>query len=315
MSHSESNQTRVQGLVFAAVTALLWSFLAIALKYALLFCDAYTIVWFRFFIAFLFLGGFFALFKPSRFRIFKSLPILALLAGVFLAANYIGYMKGVEYLSASAAQVLIQTAPLLLAVIGIFYFKEKTHWIQRFGFAVSILGLYLFYQDQINVTLLEVGDQNFIAGILFLAFAVVTWALWGTLHKILIKKWLPQEINLLIYCVAAILFIPAVKFEALVEMSLFHWGVMIFLGINTIIAYGSLAEALKRAPANQVSMIITVNPLFTLIFVYFLEYFQVKWFKPEPISLAGYIGAMALVSGVILVVGGKPRKAIQVKSV
>lgn len=47
-----SNQSK--GIIYAAVTAFFWGFLAIALKVAVREVDPKAIVWFRFFVAFTF---------------------------------------------------------------------------------------------------------------------------------------------------------------------------------------------------------------------------------------------------------------------
>ena len=39
-----------------------------------------------------------------------------------------------------------------------------------------------------------------------------------------------------------------------------------FCGLNTLVGYGALAEAMARWQAAQVSALITLTPLFTLLF-------------------------------------------------
>ena len=41
---------------------------------------------------------------------------------------------------------------------------------------------------------------------------------------------------------------------------------LIFCGLNTLVGYGALAEAMARWQAAQVSALITLTPLFTLLF-------------------------------------------------
>ena len=49
-------------------------------------------------------------------------------------------------------------------------------------------------------------------------------------------------------------------------------GMPDFCGLNTLVGYGALAEAMARWQAGAVSALITLTPLFTLLF--FLIYYQ-----------------------------------------
>jgi drug/metabolite transporter (DMT)-like permease len=78
------------------------------------------------------------------------------------------------------------------------------------------------------------------------------------------------------------------------------WSKLIFLGANTLIAYGCMSEALKYIPANKVSMIITLNPIITIATMELLKPFQLQWPAPEKTTFIGFFGACLLVLGVIL---------------
>ena len=72
-----------------------------------------------------------------------------------------------------------------------------------------------------------------------------------------------------------------------------------------MLAYGGLSLALKHLPATQVSPIISLNPLFTLLFLFLLEKTTWSPLAPDPIQTLGYLGALLAVVGVILVVSQK----------
>lgn len=133
------------GLLCATTTALCWAVLAIGLKYALQFADSGTIVWFRMIVASLLLVTYYLIKKPDHLKILKQLPMLGVVAGLCLSANYYGYMKGVELTSPSNAQIMIQMAPMSLILIGIFYFRERPSPLQGLGFGLAALGFSLFF--------------------------------------------------------------------------------------------------------------------------------------------------------------------------
>lgn len=83
------------------------------------------------------------------------------------------------------------------------------------------------------------------------------------------------------------------------------WGLMLFLGLNTFLAYSFLGEAFKFADANKVGIIITLNPLITIFVMTVLAYIEVSWISPDVLSLNGFISALAVIAGAILAVKSK----------
>ena len=69
-----------------------------------------------------------------------------------------------------------------------------------------------------------------------------------------------------------------------------------------MLAYGSLGEALKYAPANKVSVIITLNPIITIISMAILDQFNYEWLGKEMTSPTGYFGAALVLTGAALAV-------------
>ena len=75
----------------------------------------------------------------------------------FIALNYFGYMKGIEYTTASNSQVMIQMAPTLLIIAGILVFKEIPTWKQWLGMFIAAVGFYLFNGDQLQFSIEKNG--------------------------------------------------------------------------------------------------------------------------------------------------------------
>ena len=90
-----------KGILYAIFTASLWGFMAIILKVITNELSPITVVWFRFFFAFLVLGTWTLIFRRKDFRIFLHPPALLLLAALFLALNYTGFIAGIKYVSPS----------------------------------------------------------------------------------------------------------------------------------------------------------------------------------------------------------------------
>ncbi len=246
-------------------------------------------------ISFLFLLIYFAIFKRSEIKKIKSnLPFTALIAGAMLSFNYYGFMKGVEYTGAGNAQIMIQLGPTLLIMSGLIIFKEHFSFKQVIGILLALIGFTLFYYDQRKFDL----DSTLNVGNLWIIGAAITWAIYASLQKRLISKWDPQTLNLIIYCVCAVILFFLCDFRQSLDFTFNQWVLMIFLGLNTVIAYGCFAESLKLAPASEVSLIITINPLGTLMLLWLGQFLEISWMPVEYITWIGGLGALCVVFGV-----------------
>ena len=208
-----------KGLMMISITAVLWGILAIVLKYALQRFSGNTIIWFRFTFSLVFLAGYYLIHRPQFFEILIKPPILGILAGLAMAGNYLGFTSGVALTSPSNAQILIQISPLLVAVVGVVYFKERLTLLQKSGFGIAAAGFLLFYWDQLHH--LVISSQQYSRGNLWIIFAAITWAFFAVCQKLLVRIWAPQQTNLLIYLVAALIFSPLAVFHEFQGLSPF----------------------------------------------------------------------------------------------
>lgn len=293
-------QTRTVGLLMAVTTALSWAVLAIALKAALLTYSTGTIVWVRMVVASVLVIGLFAIFRRQWLSILIKPSWQAVFCALLLATNYYGFMKGIELTSASNAQILIQLAPLSFAFLSIYVYREKPSPIQWTGMLTALMGFGFFFWDQILHSMSNLG--RFHTGNMWLLVAAGTWCVFALMQKSLLKVYAPQQLNMLIYLVSAIVLTPSATAS---ELSATTWPtglLIVFLAVNTVVAYGALSEALMRIPASQVSMIIAVNPLLTIFLMTILAQMEVEWIRGEEIHWRGYLGALLVVTGVILTV-------------
>ena len=293
------------GLAMAGATALLWGFLPIAMKVATVDVPVLSIVWFRFSFAGLLLALFVGVRDKRRLGILRRPPLLGLGAAAALMLNYVGFLSGLESTTPSNAQILIQTAPLLLAVFGVVLFRERLSRTQVAGIVLAAAGFFAFSLDQRGAGVVEAA--NLTRGNTWILVAAVAWAVYAALQKHLSTRgFAPQDLNLLLYSLPAVTLWPAVDFALLGTLSAGLWCLLAFLGANTLLAYGALGEALKRLPAYQVGVIITLNPLITLVLMEVLRRFDPAWLPEDRVGAAGYAGALLAVAG-ILVVLRRPR--------
>jgi len=297
--HQPSGRSAL-GLGLALTTVSLWSVLPVGLKLALGGVDAMTLTWIRFIAAATFLGLLLRL-RGNMPRV-RSLSrhhwVLMAVAAVGLAGNYGFYALGLSYTNAGTSQVVIQIAPMLFTLGGIFVFKESFAAIQWAGFFVLIAGLAVFSSDQIAH--MVDGFDRYYTGLAFLVAGAVTWAAYGLAQKQLLDRMGSPQIMLCLYACGALIFTPLASPSALLDLNTVQTAALVFCTVNMLISYASFSEALAHVEASRVSAILAAVPLGTLAAVHAASLFAPSVFAPEPVTNAGIAGATLVVCGSLM---------------
>lgn len=286
------------GLTLALITSLMWGVLPIALKGVLLALDPYTTSFFRFFLAallltpFLIRGGKSGSYKELR----KSKIIVSVAAcGVCLAGNYATYIVGLHQTTAEAAQIVIQLAPLLLLLSGVALFGEKLTPGQWTGVPLFLCGLLLFFNQRLEELFLQGSAYGL--GVWLVMAAAILWVGYAILQKILLQYLRASQIMLFVYWLGAFLFLPFSDFSRMPALSLEQWLLLIFCGLNTLIAYSCFAQSLEHWDASRISATVTIAPLLTILFAHLFFGSTIQLEPLNPISLSG---ACLVVAGCML---------------
>lgn len=250
--------------------------------------------------------------KKMDWKFVVSAPPMIYLAALALAFNFYGFMNCIELTTASNSQVMIQMGPFILAVSGLLFFKESPNKWQIIGFILAALGFVFFYRDQLLISWSH--KERYFEGNLWVIGASVTWAFYTIIQKQYSKNINPQKILLIVFFVSTLVLIPIANFRDFLNFNAFQWVLMIVLGLNSWLAYGSLGEALKLAPASHVSLIITLNPLLTIFLIQMLNKWDLLFIAYEPMNPMSYVGAGFVVTGVALTILSQ-RRNIKPKSI
>jgi drug/metabolite transporter (DMT)-like permease len=296
------------GLLFASTTAVAWGCLPIALKTVLRYMDPYTITWYRFLVS--------AIVAAVVLRATGGLPRLGqlgarsrgilLVAVLGLIANYLLYLIGLSFASPGSTQVLIQLAPMFLLVGGLVIFRESFSTIQWLGLATLLGGLALFFHDRFPAMVDLDADLG--KGVFLIVLASLVWAIYAIAQKILQSEISPQGILLVIYVSASITLLPTA--EPAVVVSLTPWALVLlaFCSLNTLVAYGAFAEALRHWEASRVSAVLAVTPLLTLGFGVLLASLPTGYVNKDPTDPTSLAGAVLVVVGsAVTALGGMRR--------
>ncbi len=297
------------GLGFSLLTVLMWGLLPVALKMILEAMDPLTISWYRFsisaLIALLWYGR-------KRGAALKSLlsaehRVLSLIAVAALLSNYLFYIWGLDHITPGAAQVLIQLAPLLFLTGSIVLFNERLLRLQWLGVCVLIGGMLLFFHQRLTEVVLT--SDTYLAGVALIIGAAITWSIYGLAQKKLQAVHNAKDILFLICITGTLLFWPLAKPQQILSLNATELALLVFLGINTIIAYGSFGLAMSYWESSRVSAILPLAPLLTLTFAYCLNQWTVASIPTEPMDWLGIAGALLVVVGSAITALPKQRKA------
>jgi drug/metabolite transporter (DMT)-like permease len=285
------------GLSFSLVTVIMWGLLPVALKAILDVMDPVTISWYRFslsaLIALLWYGrqrG-----KELRRLVLGRHWALTLAAVAGLIGNYLLYIWGLDHVNPGAAQILIQLAPLLLLVGSVAIFKERFSVVQWLGVLCLCGGMLLFFHQRLTNIVLT--DEAYLAGISLIIAAAVTWCVYGLAQKQLLTEHNAKDILLLICLAGTIVLWPLAEPQQIGNLSPTELALLIFCGLNTIIAYGCFGLAMSYWQSSRVSAVLPIAPLLTLVFTFALNHWQLADIPAEPMDWLSSLGALLVVAG------------------
>ncbi|CNL16823.1 integral membrane protein [Yersinia frederiksenii] len=294
----DTKQQAGLGIFLALTTAVFWGALPIAMKQVLEVMEPYTIVWYRFMMAAIGFGVILAsrrqlpslkLFRQRRWL------VLLIIATCGLLGNFIFFSSSLQYLSPTTSQVIGQLSPVGMMVASVLILKERMRISQVIGAGMLICGLLLFFNTSLHEIFTRLTDYTL--GVVLGICAAVVWVSYGVAQKVLLRRMASQQILLLLYTLCAIALFPLAKPAVILQLNGWQLACLLFCGVNTLVGYGALAEAMARWQAAQVSALVTLTPLFTLFFSILLALAWPDMFAAPSLNFVGYVGAFVVVAG------------------
>lgn len=303
MNAAHGARSASYGYGMAAVVMLMWGTLPVLLRMASLRYDTSTIVLVRFGVA----AGFLGLWclhrrvslRPRDRKEWGTLVAAALL----LCGNYYTYMKGVELAGAGNAGLLIQLGGTVAVAGSALLLSERLNLVQLVGYLTVVGSVLLFCRERAAVAAAVPG---FGAGVIWTLVSALFWGGFAVLLKAVGSHIDRRKINMFVFVVGTLMFLPATGDLIQASSSSADILLLVFLGVNTVVAYGALAESLAVLPAANVMIVIHANPFLNFAVLAALDAFAMSPIPSEKISFAAVTyGAILLVGVICVVTGGR----------
>ncbi len=311
MTNHSTDINANRGYLAALVSALFLATTGIFIRYLTVNFKLPTLVltfWREFFVAFTLLV-IFLIFKPILFKgIRENFPYLAVY-GLVLALFNSAWTLSVAFNGAAVATVMLYSSVAFTAVFGWLIFREDLGWIKVAAVVLSLTGCALV-ANALDPKLWALNAVGVFAGVL----AALGKAAYSLMGRSASQRGLnPWTTLVAIFSVASIILLAAnLGFGQLLPggaakpadmfwlgSSLKGWAVLVTLAIvPTLLGYGMYNTSLKYLPSSVANLIVTIEPLLTAIFAYFL--------LGETLTLVQLTGGALVLAGVVLIrLGGR----------
>lgn len=290
MFKSLISDKRLTGHILALITITVWGSTFITTKMLLSELTPVQIMLCRFAIAYVVLW----LIRPKFDKTTAKDELLFLAMGVFGCTVYfIAENTALKYTLASNVSIIVASAPIITALLAHFFIKgEKLNKNIAYGFIVAFAGVILVvFNGQFVLKLNPAGDALSLG-------AAVSWAIYSVILRTCVDKFnsvmLTRKLMFYGFVTAfpiALIQGDKMPFEVFAKPDMLFC--ILFLGvIGSGICYVLWNKAISALGVVTTNNYIYINPFVTLV--------TGGIFLKEPITAMGVIGAVMIISGVVI---------------
>ena len=283
-----THSLRVYGALLLAMVT--WGFSFLAIKDVVAVVPIFSLLFARFAIAALLLGGF-GLARRALTVSRRDLFVLAGLAVLSPVGYFLFETYGVAATLPSHASVIIATIPIAVYLISFARRQERITWKKTAGVVVAYAGILLI----IGSSQSESGASLF--GDLLILGAVACASVRTSLIKDALRRVTPLQLTFYQFFFSLLVFAPLAASDGLAwlgRLSPLHVGEILFLGVMcSAVAFLAMHYALVHLSATQVAVAANVVPVITLLAEILL--------LGASLTVARSLGTAVTIGGVLLV--------------
>jgi DME family drug/metabolite transporter len=235
----------------------------------------------------------------------RDVPLVVLFGLISVSGFYGSFQLAIRFGGAARAAVLLYTAPAWVAIMAAIFLKEAVRGRTIFSIVISFAGVALISlfggpaEAAGGVAAAGRGAAGTItkstsppswAGVVFGLIAGFTYALYYILGRRLLRRYQATTLFAWILLIGALGLLPFVSFSL---PSLRASLALLFIGFaSTYCAYAAYSIGLMRLRSSQAAVIATMEPVVAAVLAFF--------FWQEYLGLWGYLGAILVITGVLL---------------
>lgn len=279
-------------ILYILITAVCFGTMEIALKIGGGDFNALQMTFLRFFI-----GGLFLL--PFAIRDLKKRSVrlgawdflyLALLGIIGICISMTAFQVGVMHSNANTASVIISTNPVFTMLFAYFIVKEPFTRKKAAVLLLSLVGL-IIVADPFNM-----AEGNTVRGILYVALAAVTFALYTALGKLRISRIGGPAQNSFSFLIASAVewILLLVTGEPVISgITLHNLPVVLYAGIVvTGVGYFCYLKAIEISGPSNASVAFFIKPVIAVVLAALI--------LSEPVTANIVIGILFILAGFVL---------------
>jgi len=272
---------------------IFWGLSFIATKQLLTEISPETIIVMRLFLA-IGLLALIIIYRKISFRIDKeNVKKIFLLSAVAVFHLWI-QITGLKFTSASNTGWIIGTAPIFMAILGYFYFKEKLSLSKISGIVIAFAGLIFLIGkgNPLEVDLIKnIGDW-------LVLLSSFTWGVYSIINKKISLDFSPLKTIFYLFIIMLMVILPfnmnKQNIVSIINLSSLGWFNILFLGLLCSgVSYVIWAYLLKEMSSVKVGAYLYIEPFITFIGAWIL--------LNEEITLSMLISGLVITFGVYLV--------------
>jgi len=225
-----------------------------------------------------------ALFAAVTFAVFRRSVKVKLtkgniLAALFLSATTMLFVFANQLTTAAAAVMLQFTAPVFVLLIQFVFYKKKPRLSEALAVTVTVLGMLLFFADELHDGHLLGNILAIISGLTFACVFVCNRR----------EDTQPEQSVMLGFLINAVLWTPFAFFDSNISAELIPWAFIVLMGVVQVgLAYVFFTVGIKRTPALLAILIVALEPVLNPIWV--------ALFTPER------PGRFAIIGGAVIII-------------
>lgn len=265
----------------------IWGFTAIL--GALITITADALVWYRMFLAAIFLG-LFLVFKKKSFRIPLRSFLKLIFVGLLIALHWIFFFKAIHVSNVSITLSVFSLGAFFASILEPLFYGRKVLWYEVFFGLIIIAGLALIMKVEIN----------YLDGMLYALAAIILGVLFTLMNGKLIADHDPSVISFYEF-LAGVFFISIYfLFQQKFSFDFFilttnNWILILVLAsVCTAYAFTASVKVMQKLTPYTVMLTTNLEPVYGIILAYFILGGK------EKMSFEFYIGALIIVLTMIL---------------